>query len=213
MRNSRVVMISFIIFIIFIAMNLYISFVPSESVFENIETSTSIKIEADVIEVRRYEFHPNSYNAELFTLEYTLSNGEIYERSFVIEKPDYVSGSSFSKVYIYVYEETYEPILIELQNTSSSMLNTAFSGIFSTLSPMLIFFVGFFVLRFVTKKVNAKNTKVSTSQSDDYTYQDSLFVKDYKVEEKKYDDPFNTDDSKYNIEKDDPFADFYKKNK
>lgn len=100
MRNSRVVMISFIIFIIFIAMNLYISFVPSESVFENIETSTSIKIEADVIEVRRYEFHPNSYNAELFTLEYTLSNGEIYERSFVIEKPDYVSGSSFSKVYI-----------------------------------------------------------------------------------------------------------------
>lgn len=99
---------------------------------------------------------------------------------------------------------------------------------FFTTGAILTFFISIGILIIISLKQKGltlddyynsepNDNKVPKKITDDsYTsYRDDLFEYVHSKDNKKVskDDPFNNDDCKYNIDKDDPFADFYKKGK
>lgn len=225
-----------IIYLVFCGILFYVlSFSLSEDI--NVETEDSITVVATIEDA--YLRSSSSFNGKTFltyylTYEYDF-NGKT--KTYNITQRVLSTDSYDVTIDLYLNKDTGELTLISVTPDNFEIIY------FSIVGGVFIFFIIlnlFFSSAHKKRKINDeysnnnKGINNNLNQTDEYTnyrsklqdlndlekvvYQDNVvtienetYIRNKKEENK--DDPFSNDDCKYNIDKDDPFEDFYKKGK
>ncbi len=191
-KRKKFPVINFLIFFftVIILFNIYTAFVTNTEI-GNIETDNSIVVEASVLAPEPH----HDYGSVYFTYEY---NSKTFYGDIIDNDLTYSSDKSI--LYLHIDIDTGEYIYTRI--TNPNLVPSILMSLFGPITTIVFIYIVYSV----TKK--HKNNKPTINNSYNYDSFDNKYGGFNEVDKE---DPFAQENCKYNIEKEDPFEDFYKK--